>query len=207
MDADKRKLIEFLRDCGCLKFGTFRLKSGDTSPFFVNLGEVDSGAGLAELGAALAGAVQESFPETTLLFGPAYKGIALAAATATAAWNGSQRDLRFFYDRKEPKAHGEGGSYIGHLPQAGEAVVMIDDVLSNGGTKVDAVAALQNDFQAETVGIVVVVDRRRKGVPLPEGLPPVKAVLGLPDLCDWLAETGDKENEKALRRFYEGEPA
>ena len=205
MKSEKREFIRFLVDSGCLKFGDFQLKSGDRSPFFVNLGRADSGAKLDVLGRALADAVQAAFPEATLLFGPAYKGIALAVAAAASAWYRQGKDLRFFYDRKEAKAHGERGKFIGHLPEPGEAVVMIDDVLSDGGTKVEAVAAIEGAFRARPVGIVVAVDRRRRATPLPEGLPPVRAVIDLGDLCDYLDETGDAIHGQALRRFYEGE--
>jgi orotate phosphoribosyltransferase len=149
--------------------------------------------------------VRAAFPQSVLLFGPAYKGIALAVAAAASAWYRHGQDLRFFYDRKEAKAHGERGKFIGHLPEPGEAVVMIDDVLSDGGTKVEAVAAIEGAFQARPVGIVVAVDRRRQATPLPEGLPPVRAVIDLGDLCDYLEETGDTVHLQALRRFYEGE--
>ena len=205
MKSEKREFIRFLVDSGCLKFGDFQLKSGDRSPFFVNLGRADSGAKLDVLGRALADAVQAAFPEATLLFGPAYKGIALAVAAAAAGWYRHGRDLRFFYDRKEAKAHGERGRFIGHLPEPGEAVVMVDDVLSDGGTKVEAVAAIEAAFQTRPVGIVVAVDRRRRATPLPAGLPPVAAAIDLSDLCEYLAETGDDVHHQALRRFYEGE--
>ena len=205
MKAEKKQFIQFLVDSGCLKFGEFQLKSGDRSPFFVNLGQADSGAKLEVLGRALADEVLAEFPQSTLLFGPAYKGIALAVAAAASAWYRCGKDLRFFYDRKEAKAHGERGRFIGHLPEPGEAVVMIDDVLSDGGTKVEAMDSIQRAFQTRPVGIVVAVDRRRKATPLPGGLPAVKAVIGLNDLCDYLAETGDSVHEQALRRFYEGE--
>ncbi len=205
MKTEKLQFIQFLVSSGCLKFGDFQLKSGDRSPFFVNLGNADSGAKLDALGRALAGAARTAFPDATLLFGPAYKGIALAAAAAAAAWRHEDRDLRFFYDRKEAKAHGEKGRFVGHLPEPGEAVVMIDDVLSDGGTKVEAAAAIEAAFRTRPVGIVVAVDRRRRATPLPAGLPPVEAVVRLPDLMDYLAETGDAEHEKALKKFYEGE--
>ena len=205
MKSEKREFIQFLVDSGCLKFGDFQLKSGDRSPFFVNLGRADSGAKLDVLGRALADGVAEAFPEATLLFGPAYKGIALAVAAAAAGWYRHGRDLRFFYDRKEAKAHGERGRFIGHLPEPGEAVVMVDDVLSDGGTKVAAIEAIEAAFQTRPVGIVVAVDRRRRGTPLPPGLPPVAAAIDLSDLCEYLAETGDDVHHQALRRFYEGE--
>jgi orotate phosphoribosyltransferase len=205
MNPEKMQFIRFLVDSGCLKFGDFQLKSGDRSPFFVNLGQADSGAKLDVLGRALAETVRTAFPQSSLLFGPAYKGIALAVAAAASAWYRHGKDVRFFYDRKEAKAHGERGKFVGHLPEPGEPVVMIDDVLSDGGTKVEAVAAIEAGFQTRPVGIVVALDRRRRATPLPAGLPPVQAVIGLADLCDYLEETGDPTHLAALRRFFEGE--
>ena len=205
MKPEKKQFIEFLVASGCLKFGDFQLKSGDRSPFFVNLGQADSGAKLDAVGRALAESSLAAFPQASLLFGPAYKGIALAVAAAAAGWYRHGRDLRFFYDRKEAKAHGERGRFIGHLPEPGEAVVMVDDVLSDGGTKVEAVAAIEAAFRTRPVGIVVAVDRRRRATPLPAGLPPVAAAIDLSDLCEYLAETGDDVHHQALRRFYEGE--
>ena len=205
MNPDKKQFIRFLVESGCLKFGEFTLKSGDRSPFFVNLGQADSGAKLDVVGCALAAAAAAAFPPAALLFGPAYKGIALAVAAAASAWYRRGKDLRFFYDRKEAKAHCERGRFIGHLPEPGEAVVMVDDVLSDGGTKVEAVAAIEAAFRTRPVGIVVAVDRRRRATPLPAGLPPVAAAIDLSDLCEYLAETGDDVHHQALRRFYEGE--
>ena len=205
MKPEKKHFVEFLVASGCLKFGDFQLKSGDRSPFFVNLGQADSGAKLDVVGRTLAEASLQAFPQASLLFGPAYKGIALAVAAAAAGWYRHGRDLRFFYDRKEAKAHGERGRFIGHLPEPGEAVVMVDDVLSDGGTKVEAVAAIEAAFRTRPVGIVVAVDRRRRGTPLPAGLPPVAAAIDLSDLCEYLAETGEDVHHQALRRFYEGE--
>jgi orotate phosphoribosyltransferase len=205
MNPSTKQFIQFLVSSGCLTFGDFKLKSGDRSPFFVNLGNADSGAKLDGLGRALAGAAGKAFPDATLLFGPAYKGIALAVAATVAAWRHEGRDLRFFYDRKEAKAHGEKGLFVGHLPEPGEAVVMVDDVLSDGGTKVEAAAAIEAAFGTRPVGIVVAVDRRRRATPIPAGLPPVEAVVRLPDLIDYLGEIGDAAHESALRAFYEGE--
>ncbi len=205
MKTEKKAFIRFLVESGCLKFGDFKLKSGDRSPFFVNLGQADSGAKLDVVGRALAEASMAAFPEALLFFGPAYKGIALAVAAAASAWRHHGKDYRFFYDRKEAKQHGERGVFIGHLPEPGEAVVMIDDVLSDGGTKVEAMNAIEGAFRTRPVGIVVALDRRRRDKPLPLGLPPVEAVVRLPDLIDYLADAGDALHGEALRRFYEGE--
>ena len=115
------------------------------------------------------------------------------------------RELRYFYDRKEAKGHGERGLFVGCLPVAGEAVVMVDDVLSDGGTKVAAAAAIEEAFGVRPIGIVVGVDRRRRRTPIPAGLPPVRAVVALPDMVEYLTEAGDAAHARALLAFYEGE--
>ena len=200
-----RDFIELACDKGVLRFGEFVTKAGRLSPYFFNAGLFNDGASFGRLCDFYARTLLAADLPCDMLFGPAYKGIALAVAAAASAWYRHGKDLRFFYDRKEAKAHGEGGRFIGHLPEPGEAVVMVDDVLSDGGTKVDAVAAIQAAFQTRPVGIVVAVDRRRRATPLPAGLPPVEAALDLSDLCEYLAETGDDVHHQALRRFYEGE--
>lgn len=187
MKSEKREFIRFLVDSGCLKFGDFQLKSGDRSPFFVNLGRADSGAKLDVLGRALADAVQAAFPEATLLFGPAYKGIALAVAAAASAWYRQGKDLRFFYDRKEAKAHGERGSTSGIcLSRRGRG----DDHHRRATAERRSRRRRRSKPRStRPAGIVVAVDRRRRTTPLPVGLPPVRAVIDLGDLCDYLEET------------------
>lgn len=205
MNESKKNFIEFLIQAGCLRFGDFQLKSGDRSPFFLNLGQADAGSKLDGVGRALAEAAMACFPYASLIFGPSYKGIPLAAAMASAAWRHFEKDYAFFYDRKEEKTHGERGLYVGRLPAPGEAVVMVDDVLSDGGTKLDALHSMDKTFRTRPVGIVVVMDRRRKTTVIPAELPQVCAVLSLPDLCDYFRATGDAGQADALQRFYEGE--
>jgi len=198
-------LFPLLRASGALRFGSFTLKSGASSPFFVNLGDVAGGGDLCALGALLARGLRRAFPATTLLFGPAYKGIVLASATAQAAARELGWDLPFCYDRKERKAHGEGGELIGRLPRPGDAVVVVDDVYSSGGTKLEAARMLREGFGVDPIGVLVVLDRRPRGVPLDPGLPPLAALADLPGLCAWL-EARDPPLAAPLRRFWEGGP-
>jgi orotate phosphoribosyltransferase len=195
-------LVRLLVDAGALRFGDFTLKSGAKSPFFVNLGDVATGDQLAGLGAIMAHALVEHFPLCNHLFGPAYKGIVMASAIAQASSIELQKDLPFLYDRKERKAHGEGGSYIGRKPVDGDRVVIIDDVYSSGGTKVEAVKRLELDFGIEPIGILVAVDRRPRGVALDPSLPPMASIVDLPFLVDWLARN-DPEHFGSVLRFYE----
>jgi orotate phosphoribosyltransferase len=195
-------LVRLLVDAGALRFGDFTLKSGAKSPFFVNLGDVATGDQLAGLGAIMARALEEHFPLCNHLFGPAYKGIVMASAIAQASSIELQKDLPFLYDRKERKAHGEGGSYIGRRPTDGDRVVIIDDVYSSGGTKVEAAQKLKDDFGIEAIGILVVVDRRPRGVALDPALPPMASIVDLPFLVDWLARN-DPDHFGSVLRFYE----
>ncbi len=195
-------LVRLLCDAGALRFGEFTLKAGGKSPFFVNLGDVASGDHLAGLGALLARGLREHFPLCTHVFGPAYKGIVMASALTQAASTELRWDLPFCYDRKERKAHGEGGNYVGKLPEPGSRVVVLDDVYSSGGTKVQAVKALKEHFGVDPIGILVAVDRRPRGVALDPSLPPMASLVDLPFLVDWLARN-DPAHFGAVLRFFE----
>jgi len=131
MQTYKQTFLDLALKHEVLKFGQFTLKSGRVSPYFFNLGKISSGAGLRALGRAYAEALNERGVEFDLLFGPAYKGIPLAAAVSIAYSEIFGRDLPFAYNRKEAKDHGEGGVLVG-ASVAGQRVVIIDDVLTAG---------------------------------------------------------------------------
>ncbi|MCY4212646.1 MAG: orotate phosphoribosyltransferase [Gammaproteobacteria bacterium] len=158
MSAAERKadfIASMIRQ-GVLRFGEFQLKSGLRSPYFFNLGNVSGGAELAELGCFYADAIEASGLDFDVLFGPAYKGIPIAVATAIAlAQRGHSVGVAF--DRKEPKAHGEGGKLIG-APLRGR-VLMLDDVVSDGATKAEAAAVIEA-AGAKLAGLVVALDRQ-----------------------------------------------
>ena len=153
--TDKKRFIEFLVQQNVLKFGHFTLNSGRISPYFFNLGSVASGAAYAELGAAYADAILQSGVEFDLLFGPAYKGIPIAVATAMAL---AERgvDVGVAYNRKEAKDHGEGGLLVG-APVCGR-VLMLDDVLTSGKA-IRGAAELIRSEGAEIAGVVIAMDR------------------------------------------------
>ena len=145
---------------GALKFGEFTLKSGRVSPYFFNAGQFYTGRALAELGRSYAAAIVESGIEFDVLFGPAYKGITLAAATSIALAEHHDLDVPYCFNRKEAKSHGEGGTMVG-APLEGR-VLIIDDVIT-AGTAIREVMAMVNEAGAKAAGVVIGVDRKERG--------------------------------------------
>jgi orotate phosphoribosyltransferase len=156
----QREFIEFALEHDVLRFGSFTLKSGRTSPYFFNAGAVDTGAGLAALGRFYAAAVVEDDLEVDVILGPAYKGIPIAAATAVQLAEVHGRDLPWSFNRKEPKEHGEGGLIVG-APLAGR-VLVVDDVIT-AGTAIREVVEIVKGAGAAVAAIVVAIDRQEKG--------------------------------------------
>lgn len=160
MQAYQRDFIRFAIERGVLRFGAFTLKSGRTSPYFFNAGLFNSGSALAQLGRFYASAVVESGISFDVLFGPAYKGIPLAAATAVALAEHHGRDLPWCFNRKEAKDHGEGGSLVG-APLEGE-VLIIDDVIT-AGTAIREVMQIINEQGAKAAGVLIALNRQERG--------------------------------------------
>ena len=160
MKAYKVEFIENAIENGALKFGQFELKSGRTSPHFFNAGEFYKGSALSALGKCYATAIVESGIEFDVLFGPAYKGITLAAATAIALSEDHGIDVPYCFNRKEAKAHGEGGSLVG-APLEGR-VLIIDDVIT-AGTAIREVMAIVDQAGAKAAGVVIGLDRKERG--------------------------------------------
>lgn len=160
MQNYKQDFLEFAIDIGVLRFGEFTLKSGRTSPYFFNSGLFNTGASLARLGRYYAEAIQAADIEFDMIFGPAYKGIPLAASTAIALADQHQRDIPYAFNRKEAKQHGEGGSIVGS-PLHGK-VLVIDDVITAGTAIRESVAILES-AGAELAGVVISLDRQEKG--------------------------------------------
>lgn len=203
MKSEKKKFIDLLVSSGCLKFGDFTLKSGVWSPFFLNLGNVTSGLQLQEMGDVLAGTIATLYPEVSVLFGPAYKGIPMVTAAACSL-SAMGREVEILYDRKEAKGHGEGGNFIGCEPDPNDRVVLIDDVYTSGGTKVAGVHKLRDTFEVEVQGIVVAMDRRVEGVLVDPALPPLHSLVNMLDLVDFLADEKNPMSDSVLR-YYKGE--
>ncbi len=155
MTEDKGAFIELMLEQGVLQFGRFTLKSGRESPYFFNLGNIASGASFRRLGQAYAAAIEARAPAFDMLFGPAYKGIPIATATAVAL----DQDVPVAFNRKEAKAHGEGGRFIG-APIRGR-VLIVDDVLTAGTAVLEAKGMIE-DAGAEVAGVVIALDRKER---------------------------------------------
>ncbi|MGA9096765.1 MAG: orotate phosphoribosyltransferase [Pseudomonas alloputida] len=177
MQPYQRDFIRFAIDRGVLRFGEFTLKSGRTSPYFFNAGLFNTGSALAELGRCYAAAIVDSKIPFDVLFGPAYKGIPLAATTAVALADQHQLDVPWCFNRKEAKDHGEGGSLVG-APLAGE-VLIIDDVIT-AGTAIREVMQIINAQQAKAAGVLIALNREERGNGELSAIQEVERDFGIP---------------------------
>jgi orotate phosphoribosyltransferase len=180
MRAHQRDFLDLALHKQVLRFGDFTLKSGRTSPYFFNAGLIDSGAALGRLGRAYAATAHESGLAFDMLFGPAYKGIALAAATAIALAAGHGRDLPFAFNRKEAKTHGEGGNLIG-APLQGR-VLIVDDVIT-AGTAIRESLQIIREQGAQPAGVLIALDRQERGQGSLSAAQEVTAEFGIPVLA------------------------
>ncbi|BCG65856.1 MAG: orotate phosphoribosyltransferase [Methyloprofundus sp.] len=156
----QKQFIQYSLDCGVLKFGSFSLKSGRTSPYFFNTGLFDSGAKLAKLGQFYAQALIHSKIDVDILYGPAYKGIPLVSAASIAYAQMQKSDIPFAFNRKEAKDHGEGGHLVG-APLQGN-VLILDDVIT-AGTSVRESVVIIEAAGATPAGVLIALDRQEKG--------------------------------------------
>jgi orotate phosphoribosyltransferase len=216
LQPHQRAFLDTALSRGVLRFGEFTLKSGRQSPYFFNMGRIDTGAALADVGTAYAAAVAASGLPFDMLFGPAYKGIPLAAATAVALAREHGRDVPWAYNRKEAKDHGEGGMVVG-APLSGR-VLIVDDVIT-AGTAVRESLGLIHDAGASVAGVLVALDRQERGqgalsavqeLAREHGVP-VIAIVGLDDLMEYAGTRPDLAAERerllAYRDRYGVEPA
>jgi orotate phosphoribosyltransferase len=158
-EAFRREFVEFAIRAGVLRFGEFKTKAGRLSPYFFNAGLFDDGEKLGELARYYAQAALASGIAFDVIFGPAYKGITLAAATAVAL-AGLGHNVPFCFTRKEAKDHGEGGNIVG-APLRGRALI-IDDVITEGAAKREAIELIRS-LGATPAGILIAVDRQERG--------------------------------------------
>jgi len=164
MEQYKKEFIEFMVDCGVLKFGDFTTKSGRKTPFFVNTGFYRTGAQLRKLGEYYAKAINDKYGmDFDVLFGPAYKGIPLSVAAAMAISEFYQKDIKYCSNRKEVKDHGDTGILLGSPLTDGDRVVIIEDVTTAGTSIGETMPILAAQGKVQVLGLVVSVDRMERG--------------------------------------------
>jgi len=210
MSDFRREFLAFALACEVLRFGEFTTKAGRKTPYFFNAGLFNDGDSLRTLGRFYARALQASGIACDQLFGPAYKGIALAAATAIALSENGQ-NLPWSFNRKEAKDHGEGGLVVG-APLRGR-VLIVDDVIT-AGTSVRESVDLIRAHGANPAGVLIALDRMERGQGKASAVQEVRALYGIPviaiatldDLMGFLGSradlAGQSEAVKAYRRQY-----
>ena len=207
MEAYKREFIQFLQSAGVLKFGDFTAKSGRKIPYFINAGMIKTGDEIAKLGEFYAKAYFDKVGnKKPVLYGPAYKGISIAVSAAVAlSKNGL--DVPFFFNRKEVKDHGEGGVFVGYVPQAGEEVVIVEDVITAGTAIRESMAILGKLEGVKVAATFVMVDRKEKGQGEKGAMQEIEEQFGFPvfsvvdvyDIIEYLEE--DPANEENVTRI------
>ncbi len=201
MTEYRRDFIRFCIECGVLRFGSFVTKSGRTTPYFFNAGLFNTGARLDRLAEFYAKAILSSGVEFDMLFGPAYKGIALAAATSMALAR-MGRDVPFAFNRKEVKDHGEGGNIIGASLEG--RVLVVDDVMT-AGTAVREAAAILEAYEAQLAGVAISLDRMERGAGEKSAVQEVEERYGVPVIA--IATADDLlmylENEPDLAEYLQ----
>jgi orotate phosphoribosyltransferase len=168
--------IDFAISAGVLRFGEFTLKSGRTSPYFFNAGLFNTGEQLARLGRCYAQAIVDSNTDFDVLFGPAYKGIPLAAATSIALADHHQRNIPWCFNRKEAKDHGEGGNLVGAALSG--KIMVIDDVIT-AGTAIRESVDIIKTAGATLCSVVIALDRQERGRDQRSAIQEVEESLGI----------------------------
>ena len=207
MEAYKREFIEFLQGAGVLKFGDFTAKSGRKIPYFVNAGMIKTGDQISKMGEFYAKAYFDNLgKKPTLLYGPAYKGIPLSISAAVAlSKNGL--DVPFFFNRKEVKDHGEGGTFVGYVPTPGEEIVIIEDVITAGTAIRESMEILKHVEGSKVIATFIMVDRKEKGQGEKGAMQEIEEQFGFPvysvvdvyDIIEYLEE--DPANEENVTRI------
>ena len=207
MQDYQKQFLDFVINRQILRFGEFTLKSGRQSPYFFNAGLFNTGAALAFIGQCYAAAIQQAGLEYDVIFGPAYKGIPLAAATSIALANNFACDKPYCFNRKEAKDHGEGGTIVG-AALAGR-VLVVDDVIT-AGTAIREVMTIISQAKATAAGVLVALDREERGqqgqlsaigeIRKEFGLP-VVSIIALGQIIDYLQQTGNPELQLYLPKL------
>ena len=206
MQDYQTEFLNFALEKGVLRFGEFTLKSGRISPYFFNAGLFNSGSALARLGRFYAQAIVDSGIKFDVLYGPAYKGIPLAAVTAAALYDHHQIDIPYAFNRKEAKSHGEGGSIVGHALEG--QILIIDDVITAGTAIRESMDIIEAEG-AKPAGVVIALDRQEKGkgdksaiqeVEQDYGIP-VASIAKLENIIGFLDQQGDADHLANIRAY------
>ncbi len=213
MQEYKKEFTEFMLECQALKFGDFTLKSGRKSPFFMNAGAYVTGRQLHDLACYYARAIHDRFGlEFDVLFGPAYKGIPLAVATAMAIYELYGKEVRYCTNRKEIKDHGDTGILLGSKLKDGDRVVMIEDVTTSGKSMEETVPIVRAQADVKIVGLMVSLDRHERGKGTTTALKEVAelygfetaAIVSMPEVVEILQEKGmlDEDLNERIKAYY-----
>ena len=206
MQTYKREFIDLAMEREVLQFGEFTLKSGRVSPFFFNFGKFHTGKDLALIGRFYAEVIQENNLDFDVMFGTAYKGIPIAAVTASALYDQYDQDKNYCYNRKEAKTHGEGGNIVG-APLQGKCL-LVDDVIT-AGTAIKEAAGMIDEHGATLSNIIIALDRQEKGAGDLSAVQEVEktfntkvySIISLADVLDYLEDHKDMKED--LDRLYE----
>ena len=203
MQEFQENFLNFVIKNEILRFGEFTLKSGRISPYFFNAGLFNTGEKLSFLASCYAEAIAGSGINYDVLFGPAYKGITLATATAMALANEHKVNKPYCFNRKETKAHGEGGSIVG--AELSGDVLIVDDVIT-AGTAVREAAEIISSNGAYLTGIAIAMDRQEKGTGSLSAIQEIErmyqikivSIMDLDDIISYLTASGNKELQPYL---------
>lgn len=203
----QKEFIEFVLEKQVLKFGEFTLKSGRTSPYFFNAGLFNTGRDLARLGRFYAAALEDAGIDYDVLFGPAYKGIPIATTTAVALADHHDKDVPYCFNRKEKKAHGEGGTLVGSELKG--KIMLVDDVIT-AGTAIRESMEIIADNGADLSGVLIALDRQEKGKAELSAIQEVErdfgtkviSIVKLADLISYLEAKGTMDEHLAAVKAY-----
>ncbi len=212
MEAYKQEFISFMMRTGVLTFGDFTLKSGRRSPYFINTGKYRTGEQLTKLGQAYARCLHNTVGSNfDLLFGPAYKGIPLAALTCASLYREYGLDRAYFFNRKEVKDHGEGGSFVGAVPADGDRVVIVEDVITAGTAVRETVPLLRAAADVKIEHMIISVDRMERAQNGLSAVQEVKESFGITvhpivtvrEIIEHIRQLGDGKTASRMEAYLE----
>jgi len=203
MQSFKKEFVEFLVRVDAIQFGEFTLKNGRKSPYFFNSSKFNTGLLIDELSLYYAAAIEKFIPNCNLIFGPAYKGIPLCVSSATALSRRLNHDIGYFFNRKEKKQHGDHGFFVGQNPLPKDLVVMVDDVITDGLTKIESITLIKELCDVEVKGVIVALDRMEKNSKGVDAITyfqrntgiPVWSIITIKEIFDYLK---NKEFKRSL---------